>query len=75
MIIVVTKRCVEENCLKQPSFNFDSEVKGIYCAQHKKRNMVDVRTKRRCVENNCLKNPNFNFDSETKEIYCFQHKK
>ena len=67
MVYVMTKRkCVEENCLKIPNFNFDSETKGIYCAQHKKQNMVDVRTKRKCEEENCLKHPNFNFDSETK---------
>ena len=23
------EKCVEENCFKQPSFNFDSEIKGI----------------------------------------------
>ena len=63
MVDVMTKRrCVEEYCLNQSSFNFDSETKGIYCAQHKKQNMVDVVTKRRCVEENCLKQPNFNFD-------------
>ena len=69
MVDVVTKRiCVEENCLKNPIFNFDSEIKGIYCGQHKKQNMVDVNHKRRCVEENCLKNPIFNFDSESKGI-------
>ena len=69
MVDVVNKiKCVEENCLKQPIFNFDSETKGIYCTQHKKQDMVDVMHKRRCVEENCLKNPNFNFDSETKGI-------
>ena len=69
MVDVMTKRrCVEENCLKQPSFNFNSKSKGIYCTQHKKQNMVDVMTKRRCVEENCLKQSNFNFDSETKGI-------
>ena len=46
MVDVMTKRkCVEENCLKQPSFNFDSETKGIYCAQHKKKGMVYFKTK------------------------------
>ena len=54
--------------MKFPCYNFDSENKGIYCAQHKKQNMVDVMTKRRCVEENCLKNPYFNFGSENKGI-------
>ena len=56
------RKCVEENCLKRPSLNFDSENKGIFCAQHKKQNMVDVRNKSKCVEENCLKQTNFNFD-------------
>ena len=69
MVDVVTKRiCVEENCLKFPCFNFDSEIKGIYCAHHKKEGMFDLQNKRKCVEENCLKFPNFNFDSEIKGI-------
>ena len=70
MVDVMTKRrCVEENCLKQPSFNFDSETKGIYCVQHKKQNMIDVQNKSKCcLEENCLKRPCFNFDSENKGI-------
>ena len=69
MVDVMTKRkCIEENCLKNPKFNLDSETKGIYCGKHKKEDMVDVMTKRKCVEENCLKQPSFNFDSETKGI-------
>ena len=71
MIDVQTKRkCVEENCLKIPCFNFDSENKGIQCAQHKKEDMIDVNTKRKCLEENCLKKPSFNFDNENNRIYC-----
>ena len=70
MVDVNTKRkCIEDNCLKFPCFNFDSENKGIYCAQHKKEDMIDVKTKRKYVEENCLKQPCFNFDSENKFIY------
>ena len=69
MIDVKHKRkCIKENCLKNSSFNFDSETKGIYCAQHKKQNMVDIKHKSKCIEENCLKQPSFNFDSETKGI-------
>ena len=61
MIDVKTKRiCIEENCMKNPSFNFDSENKGIQCVQHKKENMIDVKTKRKCAEENCRKIPCFN---------------
>ena len=62
------RKCVEENCLKFPSFNFDSETKGIYCSLHKKKYMFNVKNKRKCVEENCLKQPCFNFDSENKGI-------
>ena len=39
-------KCIEENCLKNPNFNFDSETKKKkkYCVQHKKQNMVNVKT-------------------------------
>jgi len=48
MVDVKTKRkCVEENCLKNPNFNFDSEIKGIYCGKHKKDCMINVNTKRK----------------------------
>ena len=50
-----SKCCLEENCSKRACFNFNSENKGIYCAQHKKEGMIDVKTKRKCVEENCLK--------------------
>ena len=62
------RKCWHENCLKNPSFNFESETKGIQCAQHKKKDMVDVKTKRKCLYENCLKNPSFNFESETNGI-------
>ena len=39
-------KCIEDNCLKRPSFNFDSENKGNYCVQHKKEGMVDLKHKR-----------------------------
>ena len=66
--VQIKRKCVEKNCFKRPNFNFDSETKGIQCAQHKKEGMVDVLTKRKCLVENCLKQPNFNFDSETKGI-------
>ena len=61
-------KCLVENCLKRSNFNFDSETKGIYCAQHKKQNMVNVMKKLICLKENCLKQPSFNFDSEIKGI-------
>ena len=28
--------CVENDCKKIPSFNYETETKGLYCAEHKK---------------------------------------
>ena len=33
------KRCLEENCNKQPAFNLAGEKLGIYCSEHKKENI------------------------------------
>ena len=68
------KKCIHENCLKIPVFNLPSENTGIYCFEHKKENMIDVKSKR-CIHENCLKRPNFNLPSENTGIYCFEHKK
>ena len=67
MVDIINRKCLEENCLKLPNFNFDLETKGIQCVEHKKKNMIDVKS-RKCLEENCLKHPSFNFNSETKGI-------
>jgi len=60
--------------MKQPTFNLLNEKKALYCFEHKKENMIDIKNKR-CCENNCMKIPNFNLPTETKALYCFEHKK
>ena len=42
MINVKDKTCQEEGCNTQPHFNLPTESKGIYCAVHKKENMIDM---------------------------------
>jgi hypothetical protein len=64
---------MEPNCIKIPNFNLPNETRGIYCFDHKKANMIDVKNKK-CIEPNCTKLPNFNLPTETKAIYCFDHK-
>ena len=70
----MVKKCLEEGCNKQPTFNLPAETKGIYCFEHKKENMIDVKNKR-CLEEGCNTRPTFNLPTETKGIYCFEHKK
>ena len=48
------RKFLKENCMKQPCFNFDSETKGIQCAQHKKKNIVDKKNKKKCNEENFI---------------------
>ena len=66
-------RCIFAGCRKQSSFNFEGNTKGLYCAQHKTDDMVDVRNKT-CCEKGCKKHPIFNMEGETKGLYCAQHK-
>ena len=47
-----TNQCIEKNCLKGSSFNLPTEIKPSYCSDHKKENMIDVKSKR-CFESNC----------------------
>ena len=45
--------------MKQSSYNLSTEIKPLYCSEHKKENMVDVKSKR-CIHANCIKQPNYN---------------
>ena len=40
----MVKNCLE--CKKQPVFNKEGESKPLYCSEHKKEGMVDVKNKR-----------------------------
>jgi hypothetical protein len=66
------KKCIHDNCIKQPVFNLPNETKPLYCKEHKLENMIDIKNKR-CIHDNCIKQPNFNLPTETKALYCFEH--
>ena len=70
----MVRRCIHDNCNKQPTFNLPTETKAIYCSEHKKPGMIDIKSKR-CIHENCNIRPNFNLPDETKAIYCTEHKK
>ena len=58
---------------KQSSCNYKNETKGIYCAKHKLKEMIDIISKK-CIFKNCDKIPLFNYKNNTKGIYCTKHK-
>jgi Holliday junction resolvase len=70
----MVKTCIFENCKKIPSFNYENEKQAIYCSEHKKENMIDVKHKT-CIFENCKKIPSFNYENEKQAIYCSEHKK
>ena len=70
MIDVVHDRCLE--CNKRPTYNYKDEKKGIYCKEHKKIGMVDIKHKL-CIENGCNIRANFNYEGEKKGLYCKKH--
>jgi hypothetical protein len=72
MVDVINKKCIHENCNKQPAFNNYGETIAEYCFIHKLENMVNVKSKR-CIYENCDKLPAFNM-AETTADYCFTHK-
>jgi hypothetical protein len=74
MVNVKSKLCEEDGCKKIPYFNFEGELRGVYCASHKKTGMVNVKSKL-CEEDGCKKQPYFNFEGELRGVYCASHKK
>ena len=70
----MAKTCIHPNCKKHSSFNKEGETKPIYCSEHKKDGMVNVRCKI-CIHPNCKTQPTYNYEGETKRLYCYKHKK
>jgi hypothetical protein len=70
----VSKLCQQGNCKTRASFNFEGETKAVYCSEHKKENMVNVKSKT-CIFENCKTRPSYNYANETTPIYCCLHKK
>ena len=63
-----------ERCKTYANFNIESEKKPLYCAKHKKADMVDVKHKT-CMEEYCKKQPTYNIPGENQALYCAKHKK
>lgn len=72
--IIIMGKCIELNCNKQANFNIKTESNPIYCNQHKKDDMKNIRSKK-CLENNCGKVASFNLIGEKNPLFCKQHSK
>jgi hypothetical protein len=71
--ILVSQLCQEGNCKSRPNFNYEGETRKIYCFEHKKENMVDIKHKI-CTFENCKTRASCNYENETTPIYCATHK-
>ena len=76
--VEITKKksglCIENDCLKSATFNFEGETKRLYCERHKKALMINIRKMKQCKEKNCKIRPYFNFVGEKTGLYCSEHK-
>lgn len=70
------RKCIEEGCVKTPSYNFSDKKSPIYCAQHKLQEMVCVKQRsiNKCQYELCSKSANFNYKDKKRGIYCSIHK-
>jgi hypothetical protein len=73
MIDLKHKKCIEDGCIKSPSFNKLNEKSPSYCSEHKKDGMIDLKHKS-CIKEGCLISPSFNAPSESNPLFCAEHK-
>lgn len=72
---LVSQLCQEDNCMVFSCYNFKNETKPMYCMEHKKAEMVDIKNKsKNCNYPDCNIRATYNFQNETKGIYCVKHK-
>jgi hypothetical protein len=71
---LVSKLCQEGNCNTCSSYNYEGETKQLYCSEHKKDGMINMKNKR-CKYLNCKIIPNYNYHDEKIAIFCSSHKK
>ncbi len=70
----MVKKCEFIGCNTIPSYNLSTEKIAIFCFDHKKENMINVKDKK-CEYPDCNKIPAFNLETEKKAIFCGDHKK
>ena len=55
--------CIFTECNKLARFNTLEQKNALYCFQHKKENMINIK-KTTCIESNCITQPIFNTKEE-----------
>jgi hypothetical protein len=73
MVRFYSKLCANDCCKKFPCFNYEGEL-GLYCLEHKKENMVNVKNKL-CIHQDCKRQRKYNYVNEKNPLYCGEHKK
>jgi hypothetical protein len=53
MYSLTNNKCIQNNCLKISIFNYNGELKPLYCYDHKLENMIDIKHQK-CKSNYCL---------------------
>ncbi len=67
------KLCAQPGCKKRPSFGAPDTKIALFCAAHKKVNMIDVRNKH-CAQQGCIKQSAFNVAGAPCALFCAEHK-
>ena len=73
MVNIVNRTCEEEECPRQPFYNFPGEPKARMCNSHKLQGMVDVRHAT-CQHQDCYKRAIYNEEGERKGKFCSLHR-
>jgi hypothetical protein len=68
-----TWACGEAGCAKRAYFNTKGETRGLYCSQHRRKDMVNVKD-RRCQQEGCETIPSYNHRGERRGLFCVRHK-
>ena len=62
--------CLHDGCKTRPIYNVEGETKGLYCSQHKKNGMVNVKHKT-CLSEWCSTLPTEKYDGYC--LFCYIH--
>ena len=73
MINVIDKTCIEKGCRIRPNYNYEGQLKALYCNEHKKPTMINVKDKT-CIEQGCRKRSVYNLPGLIPE-FCLIHRK
>ena len=60
-------------CPKYPIYNYEGEIKLLYCNLHKEDTMVNVKDKP-CIYSGCKIRPTYNYEGKTNALYCSSHR-